>query len=200
MGEIWALLKKVVPLANLTRELGFSRLSLKMSTIKGRWLLLFLFLIFLLLTLLFLLLRLTKDIWLVVMWIRRRRKGRVRRRRIRKRKSRNHLLLMVLVPREHSKNPKFPCKLYKADHLLKECPGLSHVQEECSKRYKLYVSSTYDHHVDDTPSTSDPLVKGRKGKVLYPCLICNSMHRTFLCPSMDESFLWLENIRVCARS
>ena len=62
---------------------------------------------------LFLLLHLKKSLLLVVMWVRRRRKGRVRRRRkgrvrrrrIRKRKSSNHLLLMVLVLREHSKNP-----------------------------------------------------------------------------------------------
>ena len=56
------------------------------------------------------------------------------------------------------------------------------------------MSSTSDYHVDDTPSTIDPLVKGRKGKVLYPCLICKAMHRTFLCPSMDEASHWLENI------
>ena len=82
----------------------------------------------------------------------------------------------------HSKRtlekPKFPCKLCKGDHLLKECPGLSHVQEEWSKRSKPSVSSTSDHHVGDTPSTSDPLVKCHKGKVLYPCLICKAMHRT----------------------
>ena len=54
--------------------------------------------------------------------------------------------------------PKFPCKLCKGDHLLKERPGLSRVQEEWSKRSKPYVSSTSDHHVDDTPSTSDPLL------------------------------------------
>ena len=56
------------------------------------------------------------------------------------------------------------------------------------------MSSTSDHHVDDTPSTNDPLVKGCKGKVLYPCLICKAMRRTFLCPSMDEALRWLENI------
>ena len=56
------------------------------------------------------------------------------------------------------------------------------------------VSSTSDHHVDDTPSTSDPLVRVRKGKVLYPCLICKDIHRTFICPSMDEASRCLENI------
>ena len=57
------------------------------------------------------------------------------------------------------RKPKFPCKLCKGDHLLKECPVLSRVQEEWSKRSKPSVSSTSDHHVDDTPSTSDPLGK-----------------------------------------
>ena len=92
------------------------------------------------------------------------------------------------------KKPKLPCKLCKGDHLLKECPSLSRVQEEWSRRSQLFVSSTSDHHVDDTPSTSDPLVKGRKGKVLYPCLICKAIHRTFLCPSMGKALHWLEKI------
>ena len=56
------------------------------------------------------------------------------------------------------------------------------------------MSSTSDHHVHDTPSTSDPLVKGHKGKVLYPCLICKAMHHTFLFPSMDEASKLLEDI------
>ena len=98
----------------------------------------------------------------------------------------------------HSKRtpgkPKFPFKLCKGGHLLKECPGLSRVQEEWYKRFKTSVSSTSDHHVDDTPSTSDPLVKGHKGKVLYPCLICKAIYRTFICLSMDESLRSLENI------
>ena len=56
------------------------------------------------------------------------------------------------------------------------------------------MSSTSDHHVDDTPSTSDPLVNIRKGKFLYPCLICKAMHHNFLCPNMVEASHWLENI------
>ena len=56
------------------------------------------------------------------------------------------------------------------------------------------MSSTSDHQVDDAPSISHPLVKGRKGKVLYPCLICKAMHHTFLYTSMDEASRWLENI------
>ena len=48
-GETRTLLKKVVLLAKLTRELGFFGRSLRMSTIKSRWLLIILFLILLLL-------------------------------------------------------------------------------------------------------------------------------------------------------
>ena len=103
-GETRTLLKKVAPLANITRELGFFMHSLRTRTIKSIWLLLFLFLIPLLPTLPFLLLHLTKALWLVVMVIRKR-KGRVKRIRIRKRKSSNHMLLMVPVLREHSENP-----------------------------------------------------------------------------------------------
>ena len=36
--------------------------------------------------------------------------------------------------------PKFPCKLCKGGHLLKECLGLSRVQEEWSKISKSSVS------------------------------------------------------------
>ena len=96
----------------------------------------------------------------------------------------------------HSKRtlgkPKFPCNICKGDNLLKECPGLSRVQEEWSKRSKPFVSSTPDHHVDDTPSTSDPFLKSRKGKVRNTCLLCKDMHFSYLFPLMDEAFKLLE--------
>ena len=58
------------------------------------------------------------------------------------------------------------------------------------------MSSTSEHHVDDTPSTSDPLIKGRKGKVINPCFLCKDMHFTYLCPLMDEASKLLEDIIV----
>ena len=70
----------------------------------------------------FLLLHLTKALWLVVMWIRRRRKGRVRRRRIRKRKSSNHLLLMVPILREHSENPSSLVRFAREATFLRSVP------------------------------------------------------------------------------
>ena len=114
-------------------------------------------------------------------------KGKSKKKKDKKEKKQQPSALDGARSKRKLEKPKFPCKLCKGDHLIKECLGLSRVQEEWSKRSKSSVSSTSDHHVDDTPSTSDPFVKGRKGKVLYPCLICKAMHRTCLYPSMDEA-------------
>jgi hypothetical protein len=32
------------------------------------------------------------------------------------------------------------------------------------------------------------------GKVKFPCLLCKEMHRTYLCPHMDEASYMLKNI------
>ena len=58
------------------------------------------------------------------------------------------------------------------------------------------MSSDSDHHVDDTPSTSDPLLKSQKGKVINPCLLCKDMHFTYLCLLMDEASKLLEDITI----
>ena len=52
------------------------------------------------------------------------------------------------------------------------------------------------HHIDDTPSTSDSVVKSKKGKVRYACLLWKDMHLNYLCPHMDESSKLLEDIIV----
>ena len=60
--------------------------------------------------------------------------------------------------------------------------------------------SASGHHVDDPPSTSDSVVKSRKGKVRNPCLLCKDMQSTCLCPVMDEASKLLEDIIVsCQR-
>ena len=51
---------------------------------------------------------------------------------------------------------KFPCRLCKADHLLKDCLSLS-LMSEVSSRHPMSLVS--DHHANDAPSTSDSLVK-----------------------------------------
>ena len=58
------------------------------------------------------------------------------------------------------------------------------------------VSLVSDHHVDNASSTSESLVKSQKGKVRYPYLLCKDMHRTYLCPHMDEASNLLEDITV----
>ena len=79
------------------------------------------------------------------------------------------------VPIFGTRKVNFPCRLCKGDHLLKDCPSLSLVSEVWSKHL---LSSVSDHHANDSPSTSDSLVKSQKGKVRYPFLLCKDMHRT----------------------
>ena len=57
-----------------------------------------------------------------------------------------------------------------------------------------YVSSTSGHHADDSPSTRDDRVEGKKGRV--PCQLCQGTHHTHLCPRMDEASSLLEKITV----
>ena len=92
--------------------------------------------------------------------------------------------------------PKLPCRLCKGDHLMKDCHGLVLVLEEWSKVSRQPMSSASGHHTDDPPSTSDSVVKIRKGKVRNPCLIFKGMHFTYLCPLMDEASKLLEDITV----
>ena len=58
------------------------------------------------------------------------------------------------------------------------------------------MSSAFGHHTNYTPSTSDSMVKSRKGKFRYPCLLCKDMHLTYLCPRMDEASKLLEYITI----
>ena len=97
------------------------------------------------------------------------------------------------VPISGSCKPKFPCRICKGDHLIKDCPSISLVLEVWSKHP---LSSVSNHHVDDAPSTSDSLVKSQKGKVRYPFFLCKDMHRTYLCPHMDEATKLLEELTV----
>ena len=77
-------------------------------------------------------------------------KGKGKKKKDKKEKKQQPPALDVAHSKRILRKPKFPCKLYKGDHLLKECLGLSRVQEEWSKRSKPSISSTSDHHVDGT--------------------------------------------------
>ena len=102
----------------------------------------------------------------------------------------------VDFPMKTPHNCKFPCRICKGDHLLKDCHGLALVLQEWSNISWKLMSSSSGHHADDTPSTSDSMVKIRKGKVKNPCLLCKDMHFTYLCPHMDEASKLLEDITV----
>ena len=75
-------------------------------------------------------------------------------------------------------------------------PEIDHdkILEVWPKASQQPMSISSSHHTDDTPSTSDSMVKSRKGKFRYPCLLCKDMHLTYLCPRMDEASQLSEDI------
>ena len=64
-------------------------------------------------------------------------------------------------PMKTPHNPTFPCTLFKGDQILKYCHCPSQVLEVWFEVSKQPMSSTSVHHSDDTPSTSDSVVKSR---------------------------------------
>ena len=49
------------------------------------------------------------------------------------------------------------------------------------------------NHVGDTPSTSGSKVHGKKGKVKFPCRLCEGNHTIHLCPYLDKAKRGLDN-------
>jgi hypothetical protein len=87
--------------------------------------------------------------------------------------------------------PKFPCSIFKGDHLPRDFPGLPKVLEICSS-----MSSAPDIHVCDTPSTSDVKVGKKKTTVKFHCMLFEGNHYSHLCPRMNETSSLLENIQL----
>jgi hypothetical protein len=94
------------------------------------------------------------------------------------------------------RKPKYPCRLCKGSHLLKDCPGLSKVIEVWSTHPRQPMSSASEQHVDDPPSTSHDTVGKKKSRVKFPCMLCKGSHLTHLCPHMDEASKLLEDMTV----
>jgi hypothetical protein len=61
-----------------------------------------------------------------------------------------------------TRKPKYPCRLCKGSHLLKDCPGLSKVIEAWSTHPRQPMSSTFEQHVDDLLSTSQNTLGKKK--------------------------------------
>jgi len=74
---------------------------------------------------------------------------------------------------------KFPCRLCKDDHLLRDCPGIPRVLEVWS-RDPARPSSPSESHGDATLSVGN--TKG-KGTIRIPCRLCEGNHPLHLCPS-----------------
>jgi hypothetical protein len=95
-----------------------------------------------------------------------------------------------------TRKPKYPCRLCKGSHLLKDCPGLSKVIEVWSTHPRQPMSSASEQHADDLPSTSHDTVGKKKSRVKFPCMLCKGSHLTHLCPHMDEASKFLEDMTV----
>jgi hypothetical protein len=68
-----------------------------------------------------------------------------------------------------TRNPKYPCRLCKGSHLLKDFPSLSKVIEAWSTCPHQLVSSASKQHADDLPSTSQDTVGKKQSIVKFPC-------------------------------
>jgi hypothetical protein len=91
---------------------------------------------------------------------------------------------------------KYPCRLCKGSHLLKDCPGLSKDIEVWSTHPNQPMSLASEQHVDDLSSTSHDTVGKKKSRVKFPCMLCKGSHLTHLCPHMDEASKLLEDMTV----
>jgi hypothetical protein len=94
------------------------------------------------------------------------------------------------------RKPKYPCRLCKGSHLLKECPGLPKVIEVWSTHPDQPMSSASEQHVDDLPSTNHDTVGKKKSRVKFLCILCKGSHLTHLCPCMDKALKLLEDMTV----
>jgi hypothetical protein len=92
--------------------------------------------------------------------------------------------------------PKYPCRICKDNHLLKDCPGLSKVIEAWSTHPRQPTSLASEQHATDPPSTSHDTVEKKKSRVKFPCMLCKGSHLTHLCPYMEEASKLLEDMTV----
>jgi hypothetical protein len=95
-----------------------------------------------------------------------------------------------------TRKPKYPCRLCKGSHLLKDCLSLSKVVEAWSTHPRQPMSLASEQHADDPPSTSHDMVEKKKSRVKYPCLLCKGSHLTHLFPCMDKASKLLEDMTI----
>jgi hypothetical protein len=92
--------------------------------------------------------------------------------------------------------PKYPCRLCKGIHILKDFPGLSKVIEAWSTCSCQPMSSASEQHADDLLSTFKDIVGKKKSRVKFLCMLCSRSHQTHVFPRMDEASKLLEYVTI----
>jgi hypothetical protein len=95
-----------------------------------------------------------------------------------------------------TRKPKYPCRLCKGSHLLKDFPGLPKVIEVWSTHPHQPMSLASEQHVDNPPSTSQNTIEKKKSRVKFLCMLCKGSHLTHLCPHMDKTSKLQEGMTV----
>jgi hypothetical protein len=95
-----------------------------------------------------------------------------------------------------TRKPKYPCRLCKGIHLLKDFPGLSKVIEAWYTHPHHPMSLASEQHVDDFPSTSHDTVGKKKSRAKFLCMLCKGRHLTHIFPHMEEASKFLEDMTV----
>jgi hypothetical protein len=91
-----------------------------------------------------------------------------------------------------TRRPKYPCRICKDSHLLKDFPSLSKLVEAWSTHPLQPMLSAYEQHVDDLLSTSHDTVGNKKSRVKFACMLCKGSHLTHYLPCMDKALKLLE--------
>jgi len=89
--------------------------------------------------------------------------------------------------------PKTPCVICDGNHLHRDCPSIPQILKDWSPRLHNSVASTSESHVDCIPSTSGNEAQGHKGKMKFPCKLCEGDHAIHHCPFLDEAKRVLED-------
>jgi hypothetical protein len=79
-----------------------------------------------------------------------------------------------------TRKSKYPCRICKGIHLLKDFPGVSKVIDTWSTHPHQPMLSAYEQHVDDLPSTSQDIIGKKKTRVKFLCMLCGGSHQTHL--------------------
>jgi hypothetical protein len=95
-----------------------------------------------------------------------------------------------------TRKPKYPCRICKGSHILKDCSGLSKVIEAWSTHPRQPMSLASEQHVDDFPSTSHDIVGKKKSRAKFPCMLCKGHHLTHTFLHMDKASKLLEDMIV----